>query len=48
MLKVMKPVTDFLTGAVKTSPSGMLNSPGHLIAGISFIEKERSVPPPLI
>ena len=34
------------TGAVKISPSGILHSPAHLIAGRPLMEKERSVPGP--
>ena len=42
------PFTLSLIGAVYTSPSGILQSPAHLTAGIFLIEKVISVPLPLI
>jgi len=47
VLKRIVPLTLFLTGAVKSSPSGMLTWPSHLTAGRPLIEKERSVPGPV-
>ena len=44
VLKVMQPLTESRTGAVKHSPSGMLYSPQQGMAGMPWIEKERSVP----
>ena len=44
----MCPCTESRTGAVKTSPSGMLYSPPQTIAGMPLMEKRRSVPGPLI
>ena len=35
-------MTEFFTGAVKHSPSGILCSPAHDTAGISLIEKCKS------
>ena len=40
----MTPFTESFTGAVNTSPSGMLSSPSHLMTGISFMENVISVP----
>ncbi len=39
----MVPFTEFLTGAVYTSPSGILQRPAHFTAGISFMENVKSV-----
>ena len=47
-LKVTKPWTEFLTGQVKTSPSGILWVPPQVTAGMPLMEKVRSVPGPLI
>ena len=40
------PLTESFTGAVYTSPSGIFLSPQHLMVGIPFMEKLKSVPGP--
>ena len=39
----MMPLAEVLTGAVKTSPSGMLTRPSQEMAGMPLMQKERSV-----
>ena len=40
--------TDLRTGALKTSPSGILRSPAHSTAGMFLMLKRNSVPGPRI
>lgn len=48
VLKEMWPLALSMTGAVNTSPSGRLHSPAHGMAGSPLMEKEMSVPGPVI
>ena len=47
-LAEMWPLALSMTGAVNTSPSGRLHSPAHGMAGSPLMEKEMSVPGPVI
>ena len=48
VLNRIVPLTEFLTGQLNTSPSGMFRSPLHICAPIPLMLKRRSVPGPLI